>query len=336
MRYLFRICLGMIISICSCIIHTRSAVTYLNKGEWGGRLGDRLLMFTKAKYFAYRYKLPLFYKPFDYSDQLAMHDRLPHYDGIREKYKKVLCKEMNVREHINPNSIMYKIHYFFKFSDWDTSMGEEIMFWPGVFSDKKFLEELKKDIAPRRGGKTINLPNDKITVAVHIRQGGGVDAPLFSEQLYKEDNIGDTACSECYSQQPHKIYADQGFPLKFPPLQYYVDQIKHLSEMFGNKPMYVYIYTDSKDPVAVMNLIGKVVSKKNITFNCRKNNNTPQMNVLEDLFAMAQYDCLVRSGSNYAQISQLIGDHKIVIYPISIHWEGRKLIVDQAGIYIRD
>ncbi len=318
MGYALRICLGVIVLSGPCITHTQSAVTYLDKGEWGGRLGDRLLMFTKAKFFAYRYNLPLFYKPFDYSDQLAMHDRLPHYDGARGKYKEILYKEMNVGERINPNSIMYKIHYFFKFSDWDTRIGEEIMFWPGVFSDKKFLNELKKDIAPRRGNMKINLPTDKITVAVHIRHGGGVDDTLLSEQLY------------------NKRYADQGFPFKFPPLQYYVDEIKRLSEMLDNQPMYAHIYTDSKDPVAMMNLVKKAVNKTNITFNCRRSGNAPQVNVLEDVFAMAQYACFIRSGSNFAQISQLIGNHKIVIYPKAMHWEGTKLLVDEVGTYIRE
>lgn len=304
----------MSMAICFCIAHSQSGVTY---DEPSGRLGDQLLMFAKAKFFAYRYNLPLYYRQFDYFDQLAMHDRLPHYDGVRGKYKEILCKDMSAGAPINTNGIMYKIHYDFKFSDWDMRPGYEIMSWPGFLSDKNFLKELKKDIALRAGGMTISLPTDKITVAVHIRQGGGVDAPILSQQIYKK-------------------YIDQEHPFKFPPLQYFVDQIKRLSEMLGNQPLYVHIYTDSRNPVATMDVVKKEVGKANITFNCRRQNNAPQINVLEDMFAMAQYDCLIRSASNYARISQLIGDHKIVIYPKAMRWEGPRLIVTDVGTYIRE
>ena len=85
-----------------------------------------------------------------------------------------------------------------------------------------------------------------------------------------------------------------------------------------------------------MNIIAKAVSKENITFDCRKEGNYHAHNVVEDMAAMAQYDCLIRSGSNYPQISQLMGNHRIVIYPKSCRWIGKNLIIDDVGIFTRD
>ena len=47
-----------------------SAITFeLN----GGRFGDCLSCYSKAKYFSHVHKLPLYYTRFTYSDQLTLH-----------------------------------------------------------------------------------------------------------------------------------------------------------------------------------------------------------------------------------------------------------------------
>ena len=48
-----------------------SKVTYTFSG---GRFGDNLLAYIHAKWIAYRYHIPLLYKPFDCSDQLVLHN----------------------------------------------------------------------------------------------------------------------------------------------------------------------------------------------------------------------------------------------------------------------
>ena len=326
-------------------IYADSAVTYLSTKKWGGRLGDMLLMYTKAKWVAYTHNLPLLYKPFTYSDQLALHDRNIPYEDLKDKgFTEVETKDLAIFKNLEShNNTIYTVHYYFQLEHWGDYQkkydGQEIMAWPEIYTDPLFISELKKDIAPRDGNMIcLDLPTDKITVAVHIRTGGGFDNPILSRQLYsiKDINPNEVHPNEGKSRRQRVAYADWYWPLKFPPLQYYAIQLKRLSRLYKDKPMYVYIYTDSRDPVELMNKLELAVRKENITFDCRKDINRHNKNVLEDMYAMAQYQCLIRSGSNYPQVSQLIGNHEVVIYPTSAIWVGNTLMIDKIGTFVRD
>lgn len=320
-------------------VHTQSAVTYLGTDEWGGRLGDMLFMYIKAKWVAYQHKLPLLCRPFQYSDQLALHDREQHLtEDVALNYKKKIITCYDGSEIVDPQRFstditFYQVHYYFNPPQWGEYQkkydGQEIMGWKEVYSNQEFIDELKKCIAPRNPLRLPPLPTDKVTVAVHIRTGGGYDNALGSRQLYDIQELNPN------EDMPPSGLADRSFPLKFPPLQYYVDQIKRVSEMCNDAPIYLYIYTDSKDPVSIMNLLEFAVNKGNITFDCRRKDNHHTNNVLEDMFDMARYECLIRSGSNYPQISQLIGNHRLVICPTSCKWVGSALVVDEIGIFSR-
>lgn len=319
----------------SAIIEATPLVTYLSKNKWGGRLGDMLLMYTKAKWVSYHYQLPLLYKPFEYSDQLEMHYRQPHFDDIKNSYlQEVICRNKALLAQLKDNSI-YTIHYYFTLPNWGDYQekydGQEIMTWQEVYNDNDFLHELRKDITPHEDLILTELPGDKISVAVHIRMGKGFDAPLLSRQLYDVNHLVTDD-----KMPKKKNFADRAWPLKFPPTQYYIDQIKALSTLLNDAELYVYIFTDSPEPVRLMLNIERLVNKSNITFDCRRENNIHNHNVLEDMFSMARFDCLIRSGSNYPQVSQLIGDHKIVIYPKSAKWVGTTLVIDDVGMLVRD
>lgn len=322
------------------LTYAQGVVTYLDKEVWGGRLGDMLVMYIKAKWVAFEYKLPLLYKPFHYSDQLEMHVREQHYsEDISKTYKKQLitcydASEISTTKNVSKDYTFYQIHYYFNPIEWGEYQrrydSQEIMAWPGVYTNAAFRAELKRNIAPRDSISLPDLPKDKITVAVHIRNGIGFDLPLLSRQLYSEKDFDSS------EKKPAGKFADQYWPLKFPPLQYYVDQIKRLSGMYGDRPMYLYIYTDNNNPIDIMRIIERAVNKPNITFECRETENHHTKNVLEDIFAMARYDCLIRSGSNYPQISQLIGNHKVIIWPKSRIWVGNTLVIDDVGVYVAD
>ena len=55
-----------------------------------------------------------------------------------------------------------------------------------------------------------------------------------------------------------------------------------------------------------------------IHFDCRKQNNGPGANVLEDFFSMMNFNCLIRAGSHFSRFVQRLGKNKVVIYPESI------------------
>ena len=169
---------------------------------------------------------------------------------------------------------------------------------------------------------TITLPQDKVTVAVHVRKGGGFDQPLSSVQYYTKNMVS------------RKFYADKEFPRKFPPEQYYVDQIKRISKLFNDAPLFVYIFTDDRSPLRLVDRIKKAVNKNNITFSCRNHDNVHNAHVVEDFYNIARFDCLIRSGSNFALAAQILtGNHKVVIYPKHWQWVGRKLVIDEVIHY---
>jgi hypothetical protein len=341
MRYFAAFKRGLFLSLMIInMTHSQGVVTYLDKELWGGRLGDMLIMYIKAKWVAFEYKMPFLYKPFHYSDQLELHVREQHYtDEIARKYKKQIITCYDTSDIAEPKTLskdymLYQVHYYFNPMEWGEYQrkydSQEIMAWPGVYTNTAFRAELKKNIAPRYSIQTPNLPADKITVAVHIRNGGGFDNPILSRQLYDIEDL------DVDNEEVQGVFSDRYWPFKFPPLQYYVDQIKLLSEMYDNAPIYLYIYTDSNDPISMMNMIDTAVHKPNITYACRETDNHHAKNVLEDIFAIAQYDCLIRSGSNYPQISQMIGDHKVVIWPKSCKWIGNTLIIDDVGVFVAE
>jgi hypothetical protein len=51
---------------------------------------------------------------------------------------------------------------------------------------------------------------------------------------------------------------------------------------------------------------------------------------------MAQFDCLIRPGSNFSRASQLLGNHKVVLYAQKATWHSDALIVEKVGFVIRN
>jgi hypothetical protein len=331
-RYIIRLLL--LTSFCT-ITKAQTIITHDSPEIWNGRLGDMLIMYTKAKWLAFHYNVPFLYKPFKYSDQFKLHFNEQQFSedlvqGYRSSRLVDTAENADTLFDTTDNTV-YTIGYYFNLPGWNETAkkydSQEIMSWPEIYTDKQFLRELKKNITPNNPTVLANLPSDSITIAVHIRRGGGFDLPILSHQLYTLKEINPD------EEVPAGRYADREWPFKFPPLQYYVDQIKRLSRMMHDAKIYVYIYTDDQDPAAIMNIIATAVNKKNITFDCRKEGNYHAYNVVEDMAAMAQYDCLIRSGSNYPQVSQLMGNHRFVIYPKSCRWIGKNLIINEVGFY---
>ncbi len=321
------------------VVCQSSAVTYLDPSQWGGRLGDKLMMYVKGRWVAHTCGLPFYYKPFTYTDQLMMHTLDTHLTPeIKRSYSAGPTFQSitgTLDQHIDKHAgKLYTTHYYFNLPQWGSYQesydSQEIMAWPKVMTNPSFLQELRKTIKPRNSLNLSLPPENTLSVAVHIRKGGGFDHPLLSPQLYNKNDLN----SE--EKPPPGTFADKYWPLKFVPTQYYVDQIIRLSEMHNDPAMYVYIFTDDQNPSPIMEKIQHAVNKKNIIFDCRTNDNHRESNVLEDIFSMARYDCLIRGGSNYPQIAQLIGDHTITIYPIALDWIGNTMVITKVGTFIRE
>ncbi len=318
----------------SSLKHSSSAVTYLDDDKWGGRLGDKLLMYIKAYWVAYKYDLTFFYKPFKYSDLLQLHeDQIPWddddydmFDEIEDPYKRLKEPKnhtVDVAHFINRSYKLHIINYYFQPNTWGTYQKEydaqDVTDWCDLYKDSTFRNILREKIKPLYPIDQIVLPKDRVTVALHVRKGGGYDGKLLSLQLYGDKSHEEYRRCVCVSHARH--FTDIGYTIKFPPDQFYVDQIKKLSEMYNDAPMYVHLFTDDLDPQALIDRYDRAVGKRNIIYGCRQKGNHHDKHVFDDLFNMIRFDCLIRSGSNFPQVAQLLGNHAIVLYPKQVEWK---------------
>ena len=130
---------------------------------------------------------------------------------------------------------------------------------------------------------------------------------------------------------------DIACPCKFPPNQYFIDQIVTLSKILGNVPMYVHIFTDENDTFALLSEFKKRVNLPNIIWGCRADGNVGDYNVVEDFYVMSKFDYLIRPASSYSLGASLLGMHKIIILPKHSRWVSKEvLIIDEIEIDYHD
>lgn len=276
-----------------------SAVTYTFSS---GRLGDNLIAYLHAKWLAHEYDLPLLYKPFPYSDQLMMHELEKKYDDAETKKfdRQITLDTKHAIEIEKDSSTLYTVPYFPESSS-EYDHPNDYIYFEVDWDNEEFRQEIQKMIKPRSALKKLILPEDRITVAVHVRKRTEVfDAPVSFESENPLSGQG---------------FGDHWFPLKFAVDDYYLEQIKRISAFFGHQPLYVYLFTDSPNPVALIELYQKALQLPNIEFDCRRTTNKHDLNVLEDFFALTEFDCLIRVDSNFSLVAAKIGKHKVTVSP---------------------
>lgn len=280
--YLFLFLIGF----CSAEQHIPSAITYqLN----GGRFGDNLLSYSRAKWLCYIHGLRLHLRHFKYADKLLLYEK--EQKGSYKKFKKIVRLSPHKKMRFEKNSTLY-------INSWSVPVDID-------WSDEVFVAQLKELIAPRTPIEKIEIPADTISVAVHVRKGGG-----FSVDDDKEK---------------------QRCPLRFVPDEFFIAQIARLAEMFADKRLYVYIFTDDPNPEKIVETLSKAFkNKNNITFDCNKKENGYNKNVLDDFFTMMQFDCLIRPGSHFSRFVERLGDATLVIYPDS--YDKKKNMINRVCI----
>jgi hypothetical protein len=279
--------------------------SYVTYDLSGGRFGDNLLAFMHAKWFSYRYKLPLLYKPFPYSDQLQLSlNEKPYRDEVLNKVSQTMILENSIHPKIkNDTSMLYVIPFFSECLS-EVAICRDMVYLPIDWENEEFRRLVKQAIKPIANLPSLNLPQDKMTVAVHIRMGGGYDT----------------------ANTP----AD--YPYKFPSLEYFIQQLKFLTHLFPGQSLYVHIFTDDQNPQKLLDFIKEQVDAPQIEYHCRDTGNNHFSNIIEDFFAMTQFDCLIRGESNFAVAADKITDYKVVIYPVQSIWDGHRNFVHKAGV----
>lgn len=286
----------------------KCAITYdLN----GGRFGDCVSAFSKAKWYAFKYKLVLLYKPFEYSDQLNLHITETAYRAEDlSSYSKVV-KVTTEADIINnkEDNVLFVSNFY--------SITPDL--YEYRYIDKRWETEIRKAIAPIQN-KT-NLENEA-TIALHVRKGGGFDKPLSTDGPNTPIN---------------KKYSDQIWPTKFPPDEYYIQALEKITHLIdAQQSIHVHLFTDDPQPAQLAQKYQNALSDPRVEFMYRATDNAHNKNVVEDYYAMAQCDYLIRSSSLLAKASQLLGNHKMILHPGHGYWDGNKVIIDLVHIVLRN
>lgn len=288
---------------------SRKAITY----HLGSRLGDNLLDYTHAKWISYKWGIPLLYNPFEYSDQFVFHleEKALSVQSMLSFYHHCQLTDLHQLDQNYQCDTLYYINHFpdsfdeYTFLNWEQATG--IPYVQVNWSDETFRNMMRKLITPVHPLKLTLPPKEIISVALHFRTGYDYD----SDETRR------------------------GLALRFPPFQYYVNQLKRLREMIRNEPLYVYIFTDHPNPQKIKTEFEKNFDKNHVKFDCRTKGNFHNQNVLEDLFSMMRFDCIIRPISHYSTVASHLGDFKIEIFPKNGYWEGDKFIVSEINIIKR-
>ena len=295
------------------------------------RLGDRLITYAKAKWFSYTHNIPFVYKPFPMADKFKLHEKEKRVSGSLEN-------EFQRKVKVHKDCDIFKFRPSTLFSVClNTYFGGIELAWGSpsstqnahVIDDKPILtdslffltddlyvkiienplfgEILKDMLSPVVPVPTIKPPDNILSVAVHVRT------------------------SEAFAYDTLFEIKNQG--LRFPPEQFYIDQICNLSRSLDDIPLYVFVFTDDLDPEALTHRLKAGCSKANILFDCRHYAAQPQ-HVLEDFYSMTTFDCLIRACSHFSGVAQLIGRHSVIIRPAHFVWKGGNVIIDKTDVII--
>ena len=303
MKNNFLLCILSLLSLnCSAEQHKKvqnksnsSAITCIPNR---GRFGDQLDSYTTTKWLSYKFNIPGFYAPFEYSDQLILYEQEKMYTPeCYDLFSNIVHLPLTLKDPLIPNNDTLYIAY------WGI---EAKVDW----EDNVFMDDLKKMISPRYPIKKLVIPGGCKSIAVHIRNGGGFH---FDTNEKREK-----------------------WPLRFAPEEFFIEQVARLADMFPEEKLYVHIFTDHKSPESLKKKFEKTLNNPRITFGYRKNDNSHDSNVLEDFFSMMDFDCLIRPASQFSVFVQHLGNNKVVIHPTnSRKLPNGKRVIDAFNIKTR-
>src|SRR5690242_1978596 len=258
-----------------CCLHASAFTRAITYETPSGRFGDQLIAYMHAKWVSYLYDIPLLYKPFHYSADLVLDDKEQLFQGAPPS---IYVTRLSLITENQETDALFTIPYFPECS-YELKRAKWYHF-PIDWHDPTFLAILRTHIYPKTPLTFPDLPQERTTVAVHVRKGGGFDDP---------------------AQLTH-------WPLKFPPDAFYIDSIKKIYEL-TKQPLFVYIFTDDPEPLAIAHHFKTALADSDILFDCRSEGNNHKTNVLADMFDMMRYDCLIRPESNYSIVAERLASY---------------------------
>jgi hypothetical protein len=281
-------------SPCTAPVTTGSAVTYELSG---GRLGDSLIAYLHARWIAYRTGLPLLRVPFKEDSLFSLHDLDPVVDS--RPFREV--KQVTHLSEIDPSapSTLYVIPYF---SECLYERRNHAPLFEVNWEDPFFQREVIRCLTPKQSVESFPLPVGNITVGVHVRRGGDKDTAS----------------------------AVTMFPLKFPPDEYYLEQIERILHLYKGQSFYIHLFTDDPDPAGLALRYQNSISNPNVTFGFRE-----QASFLDDFCALSHFDCLILPQSHFSIVASKLGRHSLLILPTHGKKQQNSFSIDKIEMQFR-
>lgn len=293
-----------------CIHEEKSPCIFLRASPSMGRFGDYLATYIKAKWLAYINNISLIIHPSESFEGLIM-SQTETFSTVPPQGRKVCLRDFS--DFFSNGRVTYIV-------DFNPILFESPELLNKIKKDQKFCKEIREKISPIGEIELIHPPKDIFSVAVHIRNGGGYDLPLLSEQIFAPDSKRKRLLSK--NGLFKNEFGDSEWPTKFFPEQFFIDQIKELSKKLNHRPLYVFIFTDNLNPEELRKRIENNVNLPNIIFDSRKIYSNDRKQLLTDFFSMPNFDCLIRPiSSHFSLLTEFLADYKIVIYPKNFYWE---------------
>ena len=267
--------------------HTIGALTnYLTTAPHSGRFGDQLVLYARAKLVSHVYGLPLLVRPFGYADQLILFtkDRKLTFSGTRRLRQQPLdcTAHLLAAAEKHAPATLYIANYFTRLDGINPEQYRQVAIM------------LRQLIRPRQRLDLVTPPPGVISIAVHVRRGGGYTLDRLARHIFRD---------------------------KFMSNDYYIKTLRDIAKMFTGHALFAYIFTDDQEPLEIIRKFSQELEGENITFSCRDGTNSHDKNVLEDFFSMMTFDCLIRPSSSFSRMAELLGDHKVVISPSGIRFK---------------
>ena len=188
-------------------------------GFSGGRLGDNLISFIRARWLAYIYEGEVILNNFKFIENFNFYNKYKKNNNyIPILSLKEIGKEFENKNH---NELIYEVPYF-PFENleiklyWRNNLSNKI--FEIDWSDEKFINILKEEISSNLDYNLYLTKNNKYNIAIHYRFGSGPD-------MVTDDPIP--------------------IPSKSPSIDFYIKSLFELTNILKDKQIYCHLLKKS-------------------------------------------------------------------------------------------